>query len=141
MNAVKNLMARLVGDEEGQDLIEYAMLATFVSLVAIVGAKLLGTALNNWYSTIAPTWAAQRGRPASRAVARSRSRSTARGNNTCSSLCTPLRLFNTAALLKTQSVRRPEFNSATGQGEEARNRLDGLCLESRRAVRSLGAPL
>jgi len=53
MNAVKNLVARLVKDEQGQDLIEYALLATFVSLVAIAGATLLGTALNNWYSTVA----------------------------------------------------------------------------------------
>ena len=53
MNALKNLVARLVRDEEGQDLIEYALLATFVSLVAVVAAKLLGTAVNNWYSTVA----------------------------------------------------------------------------------------
>jgi Flp pilus assembly pilin Flp len=33
-------------------LIEYALLATFVSLVAIVGATALGTALNNWYSKV-----------------------------------------------------------------------------------------
>jgi len=52
MNAVKNLVARLVKDEQGQDLIEYALLATFVSLVAIAGATLLGTALNNWYSAV-----------------------------------------------------------------------------------------
>jgi pilus assembly protein Flp/PilA len=53
MNAVKNLVARLVKDEQGQDLIEYALLATFVSLVAIVGATALGTALNNWYGQVA----------------------------------------------------------------------------------------
>jgi pilus assembly protein Flp/PilA len=50
---LKNLFARLVRDEQGQDLIEYALLATFVSLVAILGATALGTALNNWYSTVA----------------------------------------------------------------------------------------
>jgi Flp pilus assembly pilin Flp len=53
MNAVKNLVARLLRDEEGQDLIEYALLASFVSLVAVTGATLLGTALNNWYSVVA----------------------------------------------------------------------------------------
>ena len=53
MNYVKNLVARLVKDEQGQDLIEYALLATFVSLVAIVGASALGSALNNWYSAVA----------------------------------------------------------------------------------------
>ena len=49
---MKNLVVRLVSDEQGQDLIEYALLATFVSLVAIAGATLLGTALNNWYSKV-----------------------------------------------------------------------------------------
>ena len=53
MNSMKNLVARLVKDEQGQDLIEYALLATFVSLVAIVGATALGTALNNWYGQVA----------------------------------------------------------------------------------------
>jgi Flp pilus assembly pilin Flp len=49
---LKNLAVRFVRDEEGQDLIEYALLATFVSLLAIVGAGLLGTALNNWYGAV-----------------------------------------------------------------------------------------
>jgi pilus assembly protein Flp/PilA len=53
MNSMKNLVARLVKDEQGQDLIEYALLATFVSLVAIVGATALGSALNNWYTQVA----------------------------------------------------------------------------------------
>jgi Flp pilus assembly pilin Flp len=50
--SLKNIVARFVRDEQGQDLIEYALLATFVSLLAIVGAGLLGTALNNWYGAI-----------------------------------------------------------------------------------------
>jgi Flp pilus assembly pilin Flp len=50
---LKNLFIRLVRDEQGQDLIEYALLATFVSLVAIVGATALGKALNNWYNAVA----------------------------------------------------------------------------------------
>ena len=49
MDNLRTLVARFVQDEQGQDLIEYALLATFVSLVAIAGATLLGTALNNWY--------------------------------------------------------------------------------------------
>jgi len=53
MNGIKNFVSRLIVDEQGQDLIEYALLATFVSLVAIVGATALGTALNNWYSKVA----------------------------------------------------------------------------------------
>jgi len=53
MNGIKNFVSRVIVDEQGQDLIEYALLATFVSLVAIVGATALGTALNNWYSKVA----------------------------------------------------------------------------------------
>ena len=52
MTALKTLALRLIKDEEGQDLIEYALLATFVSLVAIAGATLLGNALNSWYTTV-----------------------------------------------------------------------------------------
>lgn len=53
MDRLKNLVARFISDDQGQDLIEYALLATFVSLLAIVGAGLLGTALNNWYGKVA----------------------------------------------------------------------------------------
>ncbi len=53
MRQLKTLIVRLVRDEDGQDLIEYALLATFVALVAIAGATLLGTALNNWYGQVA----------------------------------------------------------------------------------------
>lgn len=49
---LQNLFTRLVRDEQGQDLIEYALLATFVSLVAIGGATILGGALNNWYTAV-----------------------------------------------------------------------------------------
>jgi Flp pilus assembly pilin Flp len=55
MDNLRTLVARFVQDEQGQDLIEYALLATFVSLVAIAGATLLGTALNNWYDQVEDT--------------------------------------------------------------------------------------
>ena len=45
-------LSALVQDEAGQDLIEYALLATFVALVAILGATALGASLNNWYSAV-----------------------------------------------------------------------------------------
>ena len=38
-----------ISDEQGQDLIEYALLGAFVSLAATAGATILGTGLNNWY--------------------------------------------------------------------------------------------
>jgi Flp pilus assembly pilin Flp len=49
---MKNLIARFVREEAGQDLIEYALIATFVSLVASAGATLLGNSLDNWYGTV-----------------------------------------------------------------------------------------
>ena len=56
---MKNLIVRFVREEAGQDLIEYALIATFVSLVASVGATALGTSLNSWYSAVS----GQRRRP------------------------------------------------------------------------------
>jgi pilus assembly protein Flp/PilA len=52
MMTLQMLVKNLLRDEEGQDLIEYALLATFVSLLAVVGANALGTALNNWYNQV-----------------------------------------------------------------------------------------
>ena len=39
---MKNLIARFVREDAGQDLIEYALLGSFVSLAAYVGANFLG---------------------------------------------------------------------------------------------------
>ena len=50
---MKELMVRFVREEEGQDLIEYALLCTLIALVVYLGATALGTALNNWYSNVA----------------------------------------------------------------------------------------
>jgi pilus assembly protein Flp/PilA len=49
---MQNLIARFVREEEGQDLIEYALIATFVSLVAAAGATALGNSLNGWYNAV-----------------------------------------------------------------------------------------
>jgi Flp pilus assembly pilin Flp len=49
---MKNLIARFVREEEGQDLIEYALLGSFVSLAAYAGANFLGDELNGWYSDV-----------------------------------------------------------------------------------------
>ena len=40
-------------NEEGQDLIEYALLVGLISLVAVVAIGLAGTAVNNIFTTIA----------------------------------------------------------------------------------------
>ena len=50
---MKSVFVRLVCEESGQDLIEYAMIATLVALVVGVGASALGTNLNDWYGKMA----------------------------------------------------------------------------------------
>ncbi len=52
---MKKLFVRLFVQDEGQDLIEYALLAAFVSLVAAGGATILGGSLNTWYTKVGGT--------------------------------------------------------------------------------------
>jgi pilus assembly protein Flp/PilA len=47
------LFNRFVRDEQGQDLIEYALLGSFVALVVLGGATALGTQLDAWYDAVA----------------------------------------------------------------------------------------
>jgi Flp pilus assembly pilin Flp len=42
MQSFRRVIIRLSRDEQGQNLIEYALLATFVILLAILSASLLG---------------------------------------------------------------------------------------------------
>lgn len=49
---MKGLMVRFVREDEGQDLIEYALLASFLSVAAAAGATLAGSALNDWYEAL-----------------------------------------------------------------------------------------
>jgi len=49
------LFKRFVREESGQDLIEYLLLATLISIVVVLGATALGTNLNTWYNDMA-TW-------------------------------------------------------------------------------------
>ena len=44
------MFARFIRDDQGQDLIEYLLLGSFIAIVALVGASNLGTQLNNWYN-------------------------------------------------------------------------------------------
>lgn len=46
-------LRRWLRNTAGQDLIEYVLLGSFVSIVAMVGAQELGTRLNTWYDTLA----------------------------------------------------------------------------------------
>jgi pilus assembly protein Flp/PilA len=46
------LLKRFVREEAGQDLIEYALLAGFISLIAVVAITSLGEGLNTKYGQI-----------------------------------------------------------------------------------------
>jgi pilus assembly protein Flp/PilA len=49
---MKNLFSKFVREESGQDLIEYALLAGFISLVAVVAITNVGTGVNGVYNNI-----------------------------------------------------------------------------------------
>jgi pilus assembly protein Flp/PilA len=54
---MKSLILRLVRNDEGQDLIEYVLIGTLVSVAVVLGATALGTNLNTWYNNMA-AWVA-----------------------------------------------------------------------------------
>ena len=61
---MKNVIVRFVREDAGQDLIEYAMIATLVALVGGATAATLGTNLADWYTAMGTKvsgWAAQAG--------------------------------------------------------------------------------
>lgn len=49
----KNLLGRLLRGIEGQDLIEYALLAAFVSLMVVAGLSQVEVSLSDWYAAVA----------------------------------------------------------------------------------------
>jgi pilus assembly protein Flp/PilA len=49
---MKNLALRLINETEGQDLIEYALLAALIALAAIVAMQNLGGAINSKFNSI-----------------------------------------------------------------------------------------
>lgn len=51
--SVKQFIVRFVRDDQGQDLIEYVLIGSFVSIAALGAASLLGTNLNAWYNAVA----------------------------------------------------------------------------------------
>ncbi len=50
-----DLIARFVREDEGQDLVEYALLLALIALAAITAMGLLGTAINNKYESATGT--------------------------------------------------------------------------------------
>jgi pilus assembly protein Flp/PilA len=49
---MKNLFVGFVREEEGQDLIEYALLAGFISLVAVATVVLVGKNVDGVYKKV-----------------------------------------------------------------------------------------
>jgi Flp pilus assembly pilin Flp len=49
---MKALLSRLIREEHGQDVIEYALLAAGISVVVIPTVPLIGTELDNRYNQI-----------------------------------------------------------------------------------------
>jgi pilus assembly protein Flp/PilA len=49
---MKKLVARFVNETEGQDLIEYALLAALIALAVTVGMKNLATGINTEFNNL-----------------------------------------------------------------------------------------
>ena len=49
---MKNLFARFIRDDEGQDIIEYALLAAFISIVAWLILQSIGQDVQTMYSNV-----------------------------------------------------------------------------------------
>jgi pilus assembly protein Flp/PilA len=49
---MSQLVRRLIRDDHGQDLVEYAMLLALIALVVVGGVTTFGTAISNWYTTL-----------------------------------------------------------------------------------------
>jgi len=49
---MKNLMTRFVREEEGQDIIEYALLAAFISISGYAILTSIGTQVNSVYTKV-----------------------------------------------------------------------------------------
>ncbi|MDP9469299.1 MAG: Flp family type IVb pilin [Chloroflexota bacterium] len=46
------LFDRIVREEEGQDLVEYAMLVALIAVVCVAGVTLLGTEINGFFTAL-----------------------------------------------------------------------------------------
>ncbi len=55
MTNLKELFIRLVQEDSGQDLIEYALVAALIALGALVGMKTLANDIGNAFNTVGTT--------------------------------------------------------------------------------------
>jgi pilus assembly protein Flp/PilA len=49
---MKNLIARFVREEDGQDIIEYSLLAAFISISGYTILSSIGTSVNSIYTKV-----------------------------------------------------------------------------------------
>jgi Flp pilus assembly pilin Flp len=54
---MNRLFLRFVCEDDGQDLVEYALLITFIALACILGMQNLGTAINTKYNDVSTSLA------------------------------------------------------------------------------------
>jgi Flp pilus assembly pilin Flp len=52
---MKQIIAKFIADEQGQDIIEYALLGSFVAFGAFTGAQYLGGKYTAWMTAIGDT--------------------------------------------------------------------------------------
>jgi Flp pilus assembly pilin Flp len=52
---MKQIISKFIADEQGQDIIEYALLGSFVAFGAYAGANYLGEKYSNWMTKIGDT--------------------------------------------------------------------------------------
>ena len=48
---MRRLLVQVLRGDSGQDLIEYALLAAFISIVAVTAITSIGSQVNTWYSS------------------------------------------------------------------------------------------
>ena len=49
---MKSFLVRLLREEDGQDLIEYALLAAFIALACVAAMTLVGGGVNNLFNKV-----------------------------------------------------------------------------------------
>jgi len=53
MTAVAQFMDRVVREEEGQDMVEYALILGLISIIAVASVKLAGTKIQTIWANVA----------------------------------------------------------------------------------------
>ena len=52
MDTIRNLCSRLIREQEGQDLIEYGLLAALISVIAVLAIQAVGSKVTLSYENI-----------------------------------------------------------------------------------------